>query len=129
MHQGVDDDRAGRLAALDAATAGLDPPFAALDLAALRLNAADLVRRSGGLPVRVASKSVRCRWVLEQALSTPGFGGVLAYSLREALWLAGQGVADVVLGYPTVDRAALAELAPVRERVTVVADDPAQLDL
>ncbi len=125
----ADDDLAGRLRALAAATADLDPPFAALDLGALRRNAADLVRRAGGRPVRVASKSVRCRWVLEEVLSTPGFAGVLAYTLREALWLAEAGVADVVVGYPSVDRAALARLPSVRERVTVVVDDTAQLDL
>jgi D-serine deaminase-like pyridoxal phosphate-dependent protein len=125
----VDADLAERVAGLAAATAHLDPPLAALDLAALRLNAADLVRRAGGRPVRVASKSVRCRQVLDEVLSTPGFGGVLAYSLREALWLAEGGVADVVVGYPTVDRAALARLAPLRDRVTLVVDDVAQLDL
>jgi D-serine deaminase-like pyridoxal phosphate-dependent protein len=125
----VDPDLPARVARLSAATAHLDPPLAALDLAALRLNAQDLVRRAGGRPIRVASKSVRCRWVLDVVLSTPGFAGVLAYSLREALWLAEGGVADVVVGYPTVDRAALARLAPLRDRVTLVVDDVAQLDL
>jgi D-serine deaminase-like pyridoxal phosphate-dependent protein len=125
----VDDDLAGRLPALAAATADLDPPFAALDLGALRLNAADLVRRADGRAVRVASKSVRCRWVLEEVLRAADFAGVLAYSLREALWLAERGAADVVVGYPTVDRGALARLPSWRDRVTVVVDDVAQLDL
>ena len=125
----ADSDLAQRLAGLEAGTAHLEAPLAALDLAALRLNAADLVRRAGGRPVRVASKSVRCRRVLDEVLAMPGFAGVLAYSLREALWLADGGVADVVVGYPTVDRAALARLGPLRERVTLVVDDVAQLDL
>ncbi|MDJ0484246.1 amino acid deaminase/aldolase, partial [Rhodococcus pyridinivorans] len=45
-------------AALDrvhAATADLDPPFAAVDLPTLRRNADDLIRRANGVPVRVAS--------------------------------------------------------------------------
>ena len=46
---------------LDAATAALDPPFAVVDLDAFDANAADLVRRGGGKPIRLASKSVRCR--------------------------------------------------------------------
>ena len=75
------------LDALTAATAQLDPPLIALDLAAVRANAADLVRRAGGKPVRVASKSVRCRYVLDLALATAGFAGVMAYSVREAVWL------------------------------------------
>ena len=122
---------------LDAATPDLDPPFAALDLTTLRHNADDLVRRASGTPVRVASKSVRCRAVLEEVLGTGltaqgGFRGIMAYSLREALWLVERGARDILLGYPTVDRAALAELAanPVAlGSVVLMIDAPAQLDL
>jgi D-serine deaminase-like pyridoxal phosphate-dependent protein len=120
------------LAALTRATADLDPPLAALDLTAARANLADLARRAGGTPVRVASKSVRCRYVLELALATPGFAGVMAYSLREALWLVHGGVRDVLMGYPTADRGALAELAadPVAlEAITLMVDGPGQLEL
>jgi D-serine deaminase-like pyridoxal phosphate-dependent protein len=118
------------LDALSRATAALDPPLAALDLAAFRQNAADLVRRAGGKPVRVASKSVRCRWALDQALATPGFAGVMAYSVREAIWLAHSGVSDVLLGYPSADRTALAELGAdhaLHDAITLMIDDPAQL--
>ena len=120
------------LEALTAATANLDPPLAALDAAALRANADDLVRRAGGKPVRIASKSVRCRWVLETALAEPGFGGVMAYSLREAIWLVRTGVRDVLMGYPAADRGALAELVAdpgLVEAITLMIDDPAQLAL
>jgi D-serine deaminase-like pyridoxal phosphate-dependent protein len=117
---------------LTAATAHLDPPLVALDAAALRANAADLVRRAGGRPVRVASKSVRCRHVLDVALATPGFAGVMAYSLREAIWLARGGMRDILLGYPSAERAALAELAAdpaLVEAITLMVDDPEQLAL
>ena len=41
-----------------------------------------------------------------------GFRGILAYTLPEALWLASQGTSDdIVVAYPTADRAALARLA------------------
>jgi D-serine deaminase-like pyridoxal phosphate-dependent protein len=118
------------LDALSAATAHLDPPLAALDLVALQLNAADLVRRAGGTPVRVAAKSVRCRWALETVLALPGFAGVMAYSLREANWLVRTGVPDVLVGYPTVDREALSELGSdpaLLDAVTLMVDDVAQL--
>src|ERR1700712_1940817 len=82
---GVRDARAR----LDTATAELDPPFALVDLDALDANADDLVRRAAGTPIRVASKSVRCRPVLRRVLARPGFAGVLGYTLPEALWLAG----------------------------------------
>jgi D-serine deaminase-like pyridoxal phosphate-dependent protein len=117
---------------LAAATAQLDPPLAALDLAAVRANAADLVRRAGSTPVRVASKSVRCRHVLELVLATPGFAGVLSYALPEALWLARAGLPDVLLGYPSADRGALAEFGAdpaLHESITLMVDGSEQLDL
>ncbi|WP_067989949.1 amino acid deaminase/aldolase [Nocardia pseudobrasiliensis] len=122
---------------LNAATADLDPPLAALDLSALRANAADLVRRARGVPIRVASKSVRCRAVLEEVLGgeltgSGGFAGIMSYSLPEAIWLARRGARDILLGYPSVHRAALVELGgdeTLREAITLMVDDPAQLDL
>src|SRR4051812_182217 len=110
----ADDPAESRRARLDRATADLDPPFALVDLEALDANAADLVRRAAGKPIRVASKSVRCREVLRRVLALDGFSGVLAYSLAEALWLAGGDdpvSSDVVVGYPTADRTALRHLA------------------
>ncbi|MRH91117.1 amino acid deaminase/aldolase [Nocardia sp. SYP-A9097] len=125
------------IAGLHAATAELDPPLAAVDLAALRANAADLVRRARGVPIRVASKSVRCRAVLEEVLGSDltaagGFAGIMGYSLAEAIWLAGLGARDILLGYPTVDRAALAKLATdpmLLNAITLMIDDIDQLDL
>lgn len=120
------------VSAVDAATAELDPPLAVVDLDAFDANAADLVRRAAGLPIRVASKSVRCRALLSRALTTPGFHGVLAFTLPEALWLVTSGVCDdIVVGYPTADRAALRSLAAddtARCAVTIMVDSLAQLD-
>ncbi|MGY1783622.1 alanine racemase [Geodermatophilus sp. SYSU D00698] len=121
-------------ARLDRATADLDPPLAVLDLDALDANAADLVRRAAGRPVRVASKSVRSRAVLRRVQARPGFAGVLAYTLAEALWLAGGDDPvsdDVVVAYPSVDRAALRALVAdpaLAARVTLMADSPDHLD-
>ena len=88
---------------LDAATVHLEAPLAAVDLAAFDANAADLVLDDSlGTPIRVASKSVRSRDLVERALARPGFAGVLGYSLAEALWLA-EDIDDIVLGYPTAE--------------------------
>jgi len=116
-------------ARLDAATAALDPPFAVVDLDAFDANADDLLRRAGGVAVRLASKSVRCRGLTERALAR-GLRGILAFTLPEALWLAGHGHEDLVVAYPTVDRAALRELAggEAHERVTVMVDCREHLD-
>lgn len=121
------------IARLNQATASLDPPLAALDLPSLRDNLDDLARRAAGKPVRVASKSVRCRAVLDLALRHPAFAGVMAYSLQEAIWLARHGTSDdILVGYPTVDRAALAELAGdagLRQTITLMVDSAEQCDL
>jgi D-serine deaminase-like pyridoxal phosphate-dependent protein len=115
---------------LTAATAELDPPFAVLDLAALQANAADLVRRAAGKPIRLASKSVRCRAVTRQVLAMPGYAGILGFTLAEALWLA-EEFDDVVIGYPTIETAALRRLAvdeQAANRITLMVDSVEQLD-
>lgn len=116
----------------DRATAHLDAPLALVDLEAFDANADDLVRRAGGKPVRVASKSVRCRALLERVLARPGFAGIMSYTLAESIWLARSGFEDVLLAYPSADRAAFAELAAdpkLAAAVTVMVDDLAQLEL
>ncbi|MFI9274233.1 alanine racemase [Kitasatospora sp. NPDC052896] len=116
----------------DRATAHLDAPLAIVDLAAFDANAADLVRRADGKPIRVASKSVRCRALLERVLAMDGFAGLMSFTLAESLWLARSGFPDVLLAYPSADRAGFAELTADPElatAVTVLVDDPAQLDL
>ncbi|MEW2139370.1 amino acid deaminase/aldolase [Streptomyces sp. NPDC005409] len=116
----------------DRATAHLDAPLAVVDLDAFDANADDLVRRAGGKPVRVASKSVRCRALLERVLARPGFAGIMSYTLAESLWLARSGFDDVLLAYPSADRGGFGELASdakLAGAVTVMVDDPAQLDL
>jgi D-serine deaminase-like pyridoxal phosphate-dependent protein len=117
----------------DAATSELEPPFAIVDLAALRANAENLARRASGKPVRLASKSVRCRAVIERVLRMDGYRGILAFTLPEALWLArNQTSQDIVVAYPTANRTALAELASdpgLAAAITVMIDSPAHLDM
>jgi D-serine deaminase-like pyridoxal phosphate-dependent protein len=122
---------------LNTAVAGLGAPLRTpafvVDLDAFDANAADLARRAGDTPIRVASKSLRVPTLLTRALARPGFRGVLAYSLAEALWLFNEGVCDdIVIGYPTVDRAALATLVAspsAATAITLMIDDPAHLDV
>jgi D-serine deaminase-like pyridoxal phosphate-dependent protein len=136
---------------LDRATAGLDPVFGTLDLAALAHNALDMVRRANRLvaprsegrerrsdtapqkskAIRLASKSIRAREVMRSVLELPGYAGILAYTLPEALWLAST-FDDVVVGYPSADRKAFSQLgrdAEKARRVTVMVDSIEQLDL
>lgn len=133
----VERDPATRKMELDGAMANQDPPFAVIDLDAFDRNRHQLTRRSTHTPIRVASKSLRCRWALDEILSHDGFHGILAFTLPEAMWLASEteahrGISDVVVGYPSVDRGAFARLhadSLLRERVTVMIDDLAQLEI
>jgi D-serine deaminase-like pyridoxal phosphate-dependent protein len=118
---------------LDQATGHLETPVAVVDLSAFDTNAAAIAARSGGKPVRVASKSVRCRTLLSRVLSRPGWRGVMAYTLPEAIWLVREGVTDdVLVAYPTVDRSALGELAKdpdLARAITLIVDSLTHLDL
>ncbi|MEY9963812.1 D-serine deaminase-like pyridoxal phosphate-dependent protein [Streptacidiphilus sp. MAP12-16] len=116
----------------DRATAHLDAPVAIVDLEAFDANAEDLVRRAGGKPIRVASKSVRCRALLERVLRMDGFQGIMSFTLAESIWLARAGFDDILLAYPSADRAGYVELAAdpkLAGAISVLLDDPAQLDL
>lgn len=124
--------RAADRARYDRATAHLDAPLAVVDLDAFDANADDLVRRAGGKPIRLASKSVRCRALLERVLARHGFAGIMSFTLDESLWLARAGFDDVLLAYPSADRAGFAELSgdpKLAATVTVMVDDAAQLEL
>jgi D-serine deaminase-like pyridoxal phosphate-dependent protein len=118
---------------LDKITGHLETPLAVVDLAAFDDNAERLTARAGGKPIRVASKSVRCRSLLERVLSRPGWHGVMAYTLPEAVWLVRSGVtSDVLVAYPTVDRAGLRELTTHPElaaAITLMVDHPSHLDV
>jgi D-serine deaminase-like pyridoxal phosphate-dependent protein len=129
---GADPGRAARRARYDRVTAELDPPFALVDLGAFDRNAETLVGRAQGKPIRVASKSVRCRELIRRALARPGWHGVMAFTLPEALWLLRSGTCDdILVGYPSVDRWALHDLArdaAARTAVTLMVDSVEHLD-
>lgn len=117
----------------DAAVEGLAAPLAILDVPAVHANAADLVRRAQGTPIRLATKSLRVRSVIEQVAALPGYAGLLGYSLPEALFLVRAGSSDdVVVAYPTVDVAAIADLAGderAAAAITLMVDCVEHLDL
>lgn len=97
-----------------------EPPFAFVDLDAVGANAERMLRAAGGKPIRIASKSVRCRALLGRLLAhSEGFQGLLNLTLPEALWLYEHGLRNLVVAYPWTGRAAFAQLG------AVAADDPA----
>ena len=128
-------DRDGLYERYESTLAELEPPFAFVDLDAVRANAATMLAQAGGLPIRVASKSVRSIPVLRRILALdPGLRGVLAFTVAEALHLSRRGFDDIVVAYPSVDRAAIAEVARVaaageRPAPMLMVDDVAHLEL
>lgn len=122
---------AATYARLLASTLELDTPYAVIDEPALWANADDLVRRANGVPIRVASKSVRVRSIIEGTLAREGFAGVMSYSLAESNWLVDNGFDDVLLAYPTTSRSALDYLVADERRlaqITVMVDSTESLD-
>jgi D-serine deaminase-like pyridoxal phosphate-dependent protein len=113
----------------------LEPPFAYVDLDAFEANAREMARLAGGKPIRVASKSVRSVPILRRVFALDdAFQGILAFTVPESLWLAGQGFEDIVCAYPSADRGAIRELAGVTEAEpetapVLMVDSAEQLDL
>jgi D-serine deaminase-like pyridoxal phosphate-dependent protein len=111
---------------------GVDAPFALVDLDAMWANGDEMLARASGTPIRVASKSVRCRPLLAEILERdPGFRGLMTFTLTESLWLHEHGFDDLLLAYPTADSGALAELGRVEGdgAPVVMVDSVEHLDL
>jgi D-serine deaminase-like pyridoxal phosphate-dependent protein len=117
---------------LEGIFAGVDAPFAFVDMDALWSNASEMLGRAAGTPIRVASKSVRCRPLLAEILDgDPGFRGLMTFTLAESLWLREHGFDDLLIAYPTADRGALAELGRLEDErpPILMVDSVDQLDL
>ena len=117
---------------LEAIFARTRAPFAFVDLDAMWSNAREMLGRAAGVPIRVASKSVRCRSLLASILDfDPGFRGLMTFTLPETLWLHGHGFRDLLVAYPSADREALAQLARLDDERSpiVMVDSVEQLDL
>ena len=63
---------AERLERYETAFAEIDAPFAFVDLEAMWSNSSDMLRRSAGKPIRIASKSLRCRSLMRTILDRDG---------------------------------------------------------
>ncbi len=122
---------AGTYEGYEAVFASIDAPFAFVDLDAMWANGLDMLHRAGGKPIRVATKSLRCRPLIASALQNdPGFRGLMTFTLGETLWLWEMGFDDLLLAYPTADRQGLARLAAIDEpgRPVVMVDSVEHLD-
>ena len=81
------------------------------DRAAFRRNLAALRDAAAPAPLRIATKSIRVRALIEEALRHDGVSGLFAYSVAEARWLVSHGLRDVLVAYPSTDAVAMRAIA------------------
>ncbi|GMW01038.1 MAG: alanine racemase [Candidatus Hydrogenedentota bacterium] len=85
------------------ATEGHVMPFAFVDLDLFDRNIRDIQARANGKSVRVASKSIRSVPLIERILQADStFKGIMAYSVREAVFLSHSGLDDILVAYPAM---------------------------
>lgn len=112
--------------------AGRRMPFAFLDLDLLDENIRSIVARAGDKRIRIASKSVRSVPILQRILAADErFIGVMCLTAREAVYLVGQGMSDVLVGYPCSAEADIADVARATQEgahITLMVDDLIQVE-
>lgn len=114
------------------AISGQALPLAYIDLDKFDVNVEAIRKRAGGKPIRIASKSVRCRRMLQRILdSHKQYQGIMCYSAREAAWLALQGFDDLLVAYPTLQAAdirLILEQVAKGKRIYLMTDSAEQLE-
>lgn len=107
-------------------------PALVCDLDAFDANLDALSERAGSRPIRLATKSVRCRALIDRALAHESFHGAMCFTAGEAGFLAGAGVQDLLVAYPTVDRRdleAVCDAVDAGANIRLMVDDRAQVEV
>lgn len=129
---GSPESRADRLKRYRVALTGTPCPLAWVDLDLLESNIDAMLARARGKKLRIGTKSIRSRAILDLVLARlPSYAGLMTMSARETLWLAKLGYRDLVIGYPTINGKELSDLATAVSAgadVTLMADLPEHLD-
>lgn len=90
---------------------GLSMPFAYIDLDYFEENIRQIEQRTQGKYIRVASKSMRCRSLIQKVLEASAkFEGVMSFTASETAYLSRCGLDNLLLAYPTVDQTAIEEV-------------------
>jgi D-serine deaminase-like pyridoxal phosphate-dependent protein len=111
---------------------GIPKPFAFVDLDLFDENIRQIAAKANGKNIRVASKSIRSVALIQRVLQAdPCFRGVLCFSPFEAIYLAQQGIDDLVMGYPVWEPSALSETAKLKndgKSITLMIDSVAHVE-
>lgn len=102
----------------------ITPPALLLDLDALDDNSREIAHHANGKKIRIATKSIRSVPVLKRILDSNSiFQGVMTFSPHEAIFLAGKGFDDILMGYPCWDEEALIQIAQLSETKVILMID------
>ena len=83
-----------------------------MDLDLLESNIDAMLARARGKKLRIGTKSIRSKTILDMVLARlPAYAGLMTMSSRETLWLAKLGYRDLVIGYPMLNSKELSDLA------------------
>ncbi|MES2799732.1 MAG: alanine racemase [Bacteroidota bacterium] len=107
-------------------------PFAFIDLDALKSNITTIDARARGKKVRIATKSIRSRWVLEYIKENlESYFGLMTFSPEEALWLAQEGFDNILMGYPTLEEGLIRQIFEAKKEKDIVfmVDTATQIEL
>ena len=102
-------------------------PSLFVDLKSLEHNCLYAKKNSKGLKIRIATKSLRSLNLINKIKDYLGeqFIGLMAYDLREAIWLVENGYDNVLMGYPLFDLEALKQINKnkrLKESITLMID-------
>lgn len=89
---------------------GRKMPLAFVDLEYFLTNLDEMAERANGLQIRIATKSVRSRYLLNLVLKHPSYRGIMTYDAFETVWLSKNGFNDILLGYPVVNEQAIVDI-------------------
>ncbi len=113
----------------------LNLPLAYCDLDLLDKNINDIAQRAAGKnkTIRIASKSVRCTFVLKRILAAnPIYKGIMCFTGSEALFLIEQGFDDLLLGYPIANKKEIFDICSATKngkKIVLMVDSVEQLQI
>ena len=84
-------------------------PLMYIDMDLFSLNIQKVLDCSATKTIRIASKSLRCRYLMDYILkSNNRFVGIMCYSPLEACWLSKLGYDNILIAYPTTNKSMIA---------------------
>ena len=86
-------------------------PLAFVDMELLDENIHQILHRSKNIPIRIASKSIRCTYILDHIFKANNqFQGIMSFSGEEAVFLSKKGFDDILIAYPVTNREVITDI-------------------